>query len=308
MDDPALAAALRRDRWIVVSALVVISGIALGYTFWLATGFDMSDMMSPQFRPWSAGYFGFMFAMWVIMMIGMMTPSVAPMVLLYAAIGRQNAARQPFAPAGWFLSGYLLAWSAFAAAATLLQWLLEWAAVVTPMMAGTSRLLGGLLLIAAGIYQWLPVKQACLASCRAPLAFVQRHGGFQPGARGALRLGALHGFYCIGCCWVLMALLFAFGVMNLQWIAALMVLVLIEKLAPAAHAVSRGLGIAAVVAGIALATTATSSQAAFCSRPSAAIASCTFGRAATRSWNALSAGQRPRSMPTKLLQFATTNR
>jgi predicted metal-binding membrane protein len=256
MDDTALAAALRRDRWIVGFALVAISGIALGYTCWLATGFDMSDMMSPEFRPWSAAYFSFMLAMWVVMMIGMMTPSVAPMVLLYAAIARQNAGRRAFAPAGWFLSGYLLSWSAFAAAATLLQWLLEWMAVVTPMMAGTSRVLGGLLLIAAGIYQWLPVKQACLSSCRAPLAFVQRHGGFEPGARGALRLGALHGFYCIGCCWVLMALLFAFGVMNLQWIAALMVLVLIEKLAPAAKLLSRVLGAVAVTAGLLLAVTA----------------------------------------------------
>lgn len=256
MNDTALAAALGRDRWIIVGALVAISALALGYTYWLATGFDMSDMMSPEFRPWSAAYFGFMLAMWIVMMIGMMTPSVAPMVLLYAAIGRQNAGRQPFAAAGWFLSGYLLAWSAFAAAATLLQWLLEWAAVVTPMMAGTSRRLGGVLLIAAGIYQWLPVKQACLASCRAPLAFVQRHGGFRPGAGAALRLGALHGFYCIGCCWVLMALLFAFGVMNLWWIAALMLLVLVEKLAPAANAVSRVLGAIAVAAGILLAATA----------------------------------------------------
>jgi predicted metal-binding membrane protein len=256
MDDTALAAALHRDRWIVVIALVAISGLALGYTYWLATGFDMSDMMSPVFRPWSAGYFGFMLAMWVVMMIGMMTPSVAHMVLLYAAIARQDAGRHSFAPPGWFLAGYLLAWSLFAAAATLLQWLLEWAAVVTPMMAGTGRFLGGVLLVLAGIYQWLPAKQACLASCRAPLSFVQRHGGFQPRAAGALRLGVLHGFYCIGCCWALMALLFAFGVMNLQWIATLMVVVLVEKLAPAGKALSRVLGAIAVTAGVMLAATA----------------------------------------------------
>jgi predicted metal-binding membrane protein len=249
-------AALRRDRWIVMAALLAISVIALGYTFWLATAFDMSDMMGPEFRPWSAAHFAFMLLMWVIMMIGMMTPSVAPMVLLYAAIARRHADRQVFAPPGWFLAGYLLAWTGFATAATLLQWLLEWAAVVTPMMAGTGRLLGGALLVAAGVYQWLPVKQACLQSCRAPLAFVQRQGGFRPGARAALRLGALHGFYCIGCCWVLMTLLLAFGVMNLQWIAALMVLVLVEKLAPAGRAVSRLIGVAAVVAGVLLAATA----------------------------------------------------
>ena len=94
------------------------------------------------------------------------------------------------------------------------------------MMAGTGRALGGALLIAAGIYQWLPIKDSCLTQCRAPLSFVQRHGGFQPSARGSVRLGVLHGLYCIGCCWVLMALLFAFGVMNLLWIAGLMVFVL----------------------------------------------------------------------------------
>lgn len=256
MSVPALDAALRRDRWIVVVALLTISLIALGYTFWLATGFDMSDMMGPEFIPWSGAHLGFMLAMWVVMMIGMMTPTVAPMVLLYAAVARRNAGRSAYAPPAWFLSGYLLAWSGFALVATLLQWLLEWAAVVTPMMAGTSRPLGGLLLIAAGIYQWLPAKQACLASCRAPLSFVQRHGGFRPGAGAALKLGVLHGLYCVGCCWALMALLFAFGVMNLRWIAALMLLVLLEKLAPAARAVSRVLGIAAVAAGLMLAATA----------------------------------------------------
>jgi predicted metal-binding membrane protein len=216
-----------RDRGIVLAALLVITALALGYTYWLATGFDMSAMMTPEYVPWSAPYFGFMLVMWIVMMIGMMTPTVAPMVLLYAAIARQNAATQPFAPPGWFLAGYLLAWSGFALAATLLQWWLEKLALITPMMAGTSRLLGGAALIAAGIYQWLPAKQACLVSCRAPLSFVQRHGGFQSTARGSLRLGVLHGLYCIGCCWAVMALLFAFGVMNLTWIAGLMVFVLL---------------------------------------------------------------------------------
>jgi predicted metal-binding membrane protein len=253
MPDSALGRALRRDRRLVVIALLTITALSLGYTVWLATGFDMSGMMSPEFVPWSVGHFAFMLVMWVVMMIGMMTPSVAPMVLLYMEIARQSAARgQAFAPAGWFVAGYLVAWSAFAAAATLLQWLLEWRAVVTPMMAGTSRTLGGATLIVAGIYQWLPAKQSCLSQCRAPLSFVQRHGGFQASARGSLRLGVLHGAYCIGCCWALMALLFAFGVMNLLWIAGLMVFVLLEKVIPNARVVTRASGIAAVAAGVAL--------------------------------------------------------
>jgi predicted metal-binding membrane protein len=253
MPDSALGRALRRDRWLVVSALLLVTALALGYTVWLANGFDMSGMMSPHFLPWSAGHFFFMLTMWVVMMIGMMTPSVTPMVLLYIQIARQGAARQqPFAPAGWFVGGYLIAWTAFATAATLLQWLLEWRAIVTPMMAGTSRTLGGVILIFAGVYQWLPAKLACLSQCRAPLAFVQRHGGFQPSARGSLRLGVQHGAYCIGCCWIMMALLFAFGVMNLLWIAGLMVLVLLEKLMPHARVITRVIGFAAVAAGAVL--------------------------------------------------------
>ena len=251
MADAALKQALRHDRRFVIFALLAITALALGYTVWLAKGFDMSGMMSPDFIPWSAGHFAFMLAMWVVMMIGMMTPSVAPMVLLYVEIGRQSAARgQPFASAGWFVMGYLLAWIAFAAVATLAQWLLEWRAIVTPMMAGTSRMVGGVVLVAAGVYQWLPVKQACLTQCRAPLSFVQRHGGFQSSAQGSLRLGVLHGLYCIGCCWVLMLLLFAFGVMNLIWIAGLMLFVLLEKVLPWPRAVSRVSGVVAVAAGV----------------------------------------------------------
>jgi predicted metal-binding membrane protein len=248
-----LEQALRHDRWLVLAALMAISALALGYTYWLATGFDMSDMMSPEFVPWSLGHFAFMLAMWVVMMIGMMTPSVAPTVLLYAAFARQAAARgTAFVPAGWFVAGYLLAWSAFALLATLLQWLLESRALIPPMMAGTGRVAGGILLVIAGIYQWLPIKQACLSQCQSPLAFVQRHGGFAADAPGSVRLGWRHGLYCIGCCWVLMALLFAFGVMNLVWIAGLMVYVLLEKLLPYPRVVSRIAGAAAIIAGVAL--------------------------------------------------------
>jgi predicted metal-binding membrane protein len=253
MIGPAAVPALRRDRWLVLVSLLTISALALGYTAWLATGFDMSAMMSPEFVPWSTPHFAFMFAMWIVMMVGMMTPSVAPMVLLYAGIARQAAARgTQFAPAAWFVAGYLLAWIGFALGATLAQWWLESRALIAPMMAGTGRTAGGLVLVAAGIYQWLPAKQACLSACSAPLTFVQRHGGFAPTARGSVRLGALHGLYCIGCCWALMALLFVFGVMNLGWIAGLMVFVLAEKLLPHPRIVSRAAGVAAIAAGLSM--------------------------------------------------------
>jgi predicted metal-binding membrane protein len=239
---------------VVAVALLSLTILALGYTWWLGAEFDMSGMMSPHFVPWSAAHIAFMFAMWMVMMVGMMTPSVAPMVLLYVAVGRSSVRTgQAFAPASAFVAGYLLSWTVFSAVATLAQWLLESRALITPMMAGTSRPLAGAVLIAAGIYQWLPFKQSCLSQCRAPLSFVQRHGGFQASARGSLRLGALHGWYCIGCCWVVMALLFAFGVMNFLWIAGLMLFVLIEKVTPHARIVSRLAGVVAIAAGAAMA-------------------------------------------------------
>jgi predicted metal-binding membrane protein len=117
------------------------------------------------------------------------------------------------------------------------------------MMASASHHLGGALLIAAGVYQWLPIKEACLAQCRAPLSFVQRHGGFQASARGSVRLGLQHGLYCIGCCWALMALLFVGGVMNLLWIAILMLVVLAEKVLPGGRMLARIGGLVAIAAG-----------------------------------------------------------
>ncbi len=251
MVEAALKLALRRDRWLVWLALLAITALALAWTTLLATGFDMSAMMSSAFVPWSARHFAFMFAMWVVMMIGMMTPSVAPMVLIYAGIARQADARgTAFAPAGWFASGYLFAWIAFSAVATGAQWWLESRALIAPMMAGTGHIAAGVALVIAGIYQWLPVKQACLDQCSAPLSFVQRHGGFAPSVRGSVRLGFLHGLYCVGCCWAVMALLFAFGVMNLVWIAGLMVFVLLERVVPNPRTLSRLAGAAAIVGGI----------------------------------------------------------
>ena len=239
------------QRWPIAGALLLITALALGYTYWLATGFDMSAMMSPAFFAWSPGHFIFMLIMWIVMMVGMMTPSVAPTVLLYAEFARRNTRPgQAFPSAGWFVAGYLLAWSAFAALATLCQWLLEWLALITPMMAGTSRKLGAAIFIAAGVYQWLPVKQSCLAQCRSPLSFIQQQGGLPSRVRGAVRLGWRHGLYCIGCCWALMLLLFAFGVMNLYWIAGLMIFVLLEKILPFAAIFARAAGVAAVISGL----------------------------------------------------------
>jgi predicted metal-binding membrane protein len=190
--------------------------------------------------------------MWSVMMIGMMTPSVAPMILIYARVARQAASRgTPFAPAGWFALGYFLAWTAFAAVATTLQWGLERLLLVAPMAGQAAPSLGGALLVAAGVYQWTPLKDACLASCQSPLRFIQHHGGFRAGRGASIALGLRHGLYCLGCCWALMLLLFAGGVMNLLWIAALGALVLAEKLIPG-RLVQRAAGLAMIAAGLVL--------------------------------------------------------
>ena len=254
MSEAAIEAMLRRDRAIVAAALVILTALAWAYVWWLAADMDMSGMdmsgfrmipagiglMMPATAPWNAMEFALVFAMWAVMMIGMMTPSATPMILIYARVGRQ-AARQgtPSAASCYFAGGYLLTWIGFALVATSAQWALERAALLTPMMAGASDMFSGTVLIAAGVYQWTPLKDACLRQCQSPLLFIQRHGGFRSDLLGTLALGARHGAYCIGCCWVLMALLFVGGIMNVLWIAAIAILVLAEKVVPAGRVISR---------------------------------------------------------------------
>jgi predicted metal-binding membrane protein len=257
MSDAAIEAVLRRDRVIVAAALVVVTLLAWAYVWWLATDMDMGGMDMPGFRMipagmglmmpsaalWNATEFVFVFVMWAVMMIGMMTPSAAPMILIYTRVGRQAALQgKPLAAGAYFAAGYLLTWIGFALAATSAQWALERSTLLTPMMAGASDVFSGTVLIAAGLYQWTPIKEACLRQCQAPWLFIQRHGGFRPDVLGSLVLGVRHGAYCIGCCWVLMALLFVGGVMNVLWIAAIAILVLAEKVAPAGHVISRTAG------------------------------------------------------------------
>jgi len=242
----------RRERWLLIASLAGITALAWLYLVVQAghmtqmsmppapqtqmqgmEGMDMPAMspVAPQLMQWTAVDFLLLFLMWAIMMVGMMLPSATPMILLFAGVSR--SARQQgeqAAPVSVFVLGYLLAWTGFSLVAALSQWGLERAALVSPMMVSVSPWLGGLLLIAAGIYQWSPVKARCLTHCRSPFAFVAGH--WRQGTAGALRMGLHHGFYCLGCCWLLMGLLFVGGVMNLLWVAAIAVFVLIEKLLP----------------------------------------------------------------------------
>ncbi len=251
---------------IVLAALIAVALIAWADVLYLANSMadmaampgmadmpgmnmDPLSMMSRVFGQWTGTHLLSMLSMWTVMMIGMMTPSAAPMILIYTQVARNSAVRQPFASALWFAAGYLLAWAGFSLLATSTQWALEQAALLTPMMASRNHVFGGLVLITAGLYQWLPMKYSCLTQCRAPLSFVMSHGGFQARASGSVRLGLQHGLYCIGCCWALMALLFVGGVMNLLWIAALMSFVLLEKLLPGWRYFARVSGLLAVAAG-----------------------------------------------------------
>jgi predicted metal-binding membrane protein len=189
------------------------------------------------------------FVMWVVMMAGMMLPSAAPTVLLYAAMVRKHAERGTVLPAVWvFVSGYLLVWAGFSFAATLLQAGLGHAALLTPMMASASKWLDGVLFVAAGVYQLTPLKDLCLSKCRSPVQYFMTH--WRPGAAGAFRMGISHGAYCVGCCWMLMLLRFTVGVMNVAWVAVLAAFVFLEKLAPASRLTSRLAGAALIVVGL----------------------------------------------------------
>jgi predicted metal-binding membrane protein len=180
--------------------------------------------------------------MWTEMMVAMMIPSAAPMILTFAAVQRKRRDREtPFVPTGIFLLGYLAAWTGFSVLAAIAQWILHAEALLSPMMVGTSPILGGALLLAAGVFQWTGLKHSCLAQCRSPLNFLL--SDWRDGHWGAFRMGLKHGTYCIGCCWFLMALLFVAGVMNLWWIAIIAAFVLLERVLPKSLFVGRASGV-----------------------------------------------------------------
>ena len=200
-------------------------------------------------RPWSSGYAVLVFLMWWVMMVAMMLPSVSPTVLLYAALLRRGAAAgQVPAISAAFLAGYLAAWAGFAAIATVAQWRLEAAGVVSAsMMTLVDTVPGAIVLIAAGAFQFTQLKTACLRHCRSPAEFITRRK--RKGVGGALAMGGEHGIYCLGCCWVLMALLFVGGIMNLYWIVGLTAFVALEKLTPFGEVASKTAGAALIFWG-----------------------------------------------------------
>jgi predicted metal-binding membrane protein len=248
-DAAALESVLRRDRLFVAGGLSLVVALAAA---WLLTGagMDMRGGVMAAMRPmaWSPGYALVVLAMWWVMMVAMMLPSAAPMILLFAAVNRRTEERGgPYVPTAAFMLGYLLVWGAFSVLATALQWALDRAALLSPMMAASSVVLGGAILIGAGLYQLTPLKHACLRHCRSPFGFVMSH--WRPGARGAVHMGVVHGGFCLGCCWVLMGLLFYGGVMSPVWIIGITVYVLIEKTVPFGDRLGAVAGLALVAWG-----------------------------------------------------------
>lgn len=235
---------LKHERRMVVSALLLVGFMAWVYTL-SGAGMGMSvfemtrqgqESMSMDGSPmpmpitvWTLAYAVLMLAMWWVMMIAMMLPSAAPTILLAAALNSRSRANQPpYGGAGFFTLGYLLAWLFFSAVAVAVQWYLQNTGQLSAMVQSQNQFITGGLLVAAGGWQFSPIKQACLRHCRSPVEFLTRRR--RAGNRGALLMGIEHGSYCLGCCWFLMALLFVGGVMNIYWIAGLALYVLVEKL------------------------------------------------------------------------------
>ena len=242
----ALAQAAARDRLMVLGGLTLLCLLSWLYLFYLAWSMAAMPaamaMAGPQLHGWSPTEALLCLVMWVVMMAGMMIPSAAPMILVFTATSRRRHAQgHPYVPTSLFVLGYLAVWSAFSVAATAAQWGLHTAALLSPtLLKSTSPLLGGALLVIAGIFQWTPLKRRCLSHCRSPLGFLLND--WRDGRLGALVMGLRHGLFCLGCCWALMGLIFVTGVMNLLWVALLGVFVLAEKVAPCERWVSGGAG------------------------------------------------------------------
>jgi predicted metal-binding membrane protein len=259
-DTTVLEAVLRRDRWVVIGAL---AGVIVVAWIWIVVGAgtgmnavamtqmsSMPDMdMMMERAVWTPAYAALIFAMWWVMMVAMMLPSAVPMLLIFARANRAQKARdRPYVATGIFAAGYLAAWGGFSALAAGLQWALEKFDLLGPMMTATNYWLGGVILLAAGLWQLTPVKGVCLRHCRSPLSFIAQK--WRPGRLGAFRMGLEHGTFCLGCCWFLMGLLFFGGIMNLFWIAGLAGFVLLEKTIPTGQWIGRIVGVVLAAWGV----------------------------------------------------------
>lgn len=242
-----------REITVVVGGLAGVAMAGWAYMFymaWAMANMDKVDMWMPPMGAisWTAEDFLMLFIMWATMMVAMMTPSILPMVSMFATLNRNRRNRgQLYTPTFVFVAGYLFAWTGFSVLATVVQWPLHTTDLLNPMMNSRSFLLSGAVLMVAGLYQWTPYKDACLTTCRSPLGFLMTE--WRDGAAGALVMGIRHGIYCVGCCWALMLVLFAVGVMNMLWVLLITAFVVVEKILPAPRTMRLFSGLALFVWG-----------------------------------------------------------
>jgi predicted metal-binding membrane protein len=241
----------RHDRAVVVAILL---SVILASWAYLLVGMDMPmpempGMTMPMDGPaWTAGYFALTLLMWMAMMTAMMLPSAMPMLLFYDSIARKRGAQTTaVGSTSLFGLGYLVVWLGFSVGAVLLQYAFDKASLLSPMTEITSVALAGVIFVSAGAYQWTPLKQSCLRQCRSPLDFIMTQ--WRGGNRGAFQMGLRHGALCLGCCWMLMLLLFVGGVMNVAWIAGIALFVMVEKLAPAGHWIGKAASLVLIAWG-----------------------------------------------------------
>jgi predicted metal-binding membrane protein len=252
---------LRRDRAILIFGLIAITLLAWGYVINLSfqmmnmpmdtsPSMDMSPTpLMPNVQAWRVEDFFFNLTMWAVMMVAMMTPSATPMILAFAGLNRRrNVNENASGKAITFLAGYMIIWFSFSAIATLIQRGFHSIGTLSPEVIRVTPLIGAIILILAGIYQFTPLKYVCLSNCRTPMSFLATE--WRDGISGALIMGLRHGLYCLGCCWTLMLLLFVTGVMNLLWVALIAGYVLIEKAIPAGQWVSRAFGLVMIGWGV----------------------------------------------------------
>lgn len=224
-----------------IARLPVLLGLAgmifLAWVYLLYMGWGMAHMevgadmvLMPRMTDWGAVDLALVFLMWTVMMVAMMLPTALPMVLAFWSLPQQPPAHSSVLRVVAFVAGYMLVWTSFSLVMTLVQWALLQARLISPMMEIRGPAFGGVLLLVAGIFQFTPLKRACLSRCRSPFSFLMTE--WRPGKGGAWIMGLRHGLFCTGCCWSLMTMLFLLGVMNVAWIAALTVFVLIEKTWP----------------------------------------------------------------------------
>ena len=251
-NQPFVAGLASRDRLLLASCILLLTALAWIYLFRLDQQMSAAESMARMGMsidtPWTLRDFALTFAMWSVMMVGMMTPTALPVLLLFMQMRTCRGSSHSSQAAGMFAAGHITMWIAFSAAAALLQWRLHQAAVLSPDMTVTHSWIAGVILIGAGVYQLTPAKSKCLTSCQSPIGFLLAN--WRDGIKGAFQLGIRHGVYCLGCCWALMLVLFVVGVMNLAWVALITAFIFLEKFGPTGARLARASGAAIILAGI----------------------------------------------------------